>query len=720
VSGEDGLFLFDKVESGRYFIKISYLGLDDKFMPFEILTESIDLGVITLKESDMSLSEVVITARTPPFKLSENGGIIANVSTTRLSTVGTANDVLQRMPGITADNGKISVFGKGTPVVYINNRKVQDISELERLESAEISTVELINNPGAKYDAEGRAVLLIKTKAKTEGFSAQITERLRQGKYLGDNENVNISFTKNKLNLFTTLYHNYNKQETIENHKYELINTEGLWQHFTFLPGYWYSNNSQQINTGFDYSINDMHAIGGQYQFYSQHHEDLTPIKTITNFNKIQNETSHSSSNSKGNDYQHLVNAFYNGNLHKQFSLRLDFDYLNNHDYQEQLSNETINESETRFVEIFNQTDYDLYATKLTNSYKSNVGLIEFGGEYNYIYGSGFVHGNGTTNDSEFSNEEEKAAGFINYSNTFSNINVVTGLRYEYTSEFFTEGINKNPIIEKHYGDWYPNISVSGKIKNIDMSLAFNKRTQRPTFSQLNGNVIYINRFVFQKGNPYLNKTNIYDVNFQATMNPFYLNIGYMYSKNPVLLFFEEQNNNDNAILCTYSNFPEYKVMYASFNWNTEISFWQPNYTINIGKPNFSAKYDGKIIGYNMLNYSLRAFNDFILPFGLVLSCNYRFQSDEQNSFFESKKYQRLDLGIRKSFFNNSLRCNLTVFDVFNWVKEKNHMQLNNIAWDADKKYETRYATLSITYMFNNYQKKYRGENAAKEDLNRF
>ncbi|MDR2805409.1 MAG: carboxypeptidase-like regulatory domain-containing protein, partial [Dysgonamonadaceae bacterium] len=40
VSGEDGLFLFDKVESGRYFIKISYLGLDDKFMPFEILTES--------------------------------------------------------------------------------------------------------------------------------------------------------------------------------------------------------------------------------------------------------------------------------------------------------------------------------------------------------------------------------------------------------------------------------------------------------------------------------------------------------------------------------------------------------------------------------------------------------------------------------------------------------------------------------------------------------
>lgn len=107
-----------------------------------------------MNESNV-LSEVVITSKIPPFQSGINGGIVANVSTTLLSTVGTAKDVLQRMPGITTDN-KLTVFGKGTPIVYINSRKVQDMLELERLESSEISTVELITNPSAKYDAEGR------------------------------------------------------------------------------------------------------------------------------------------------------------------------------------------------------------------------------------------------------------------------------------------------------------------------------------------------------------------------------------------------------------------------------------------------------------------------------------------------------------------------------------------------------------------------------------
>jgi hypothetical protein len=634
--------------------------------------------------------------------------------------VGTANDVLQRMPGITADNGKLSVFGKGAPIVYINNRKVHDMSELERLESSEISTVELITNPGAKYDAEGRAVLLIKTKSKMDGFSAQVTERLRQGKYLGDNENINISYTKDKLNLFATVYHNYNKQQATEDHKFTLKNEDGVWQHGTLLPNYSYSNNTQQISAGFDYSLNDKQAIGGQYQYYTGKNKDVTPINTTTHLDGVPFETSQSQSYTNGNDYQHLVNAFYNGDFSERFTLRFDFDYLKNHDYQKQQSNETINNTDSRLVSIFNQTDYDLYAGKLTNTYKSDAGLIEFGGEYNNIGGKGFQHSNGATNNSEFTNTEQKAAGFVSYSNKFAEVNVAAGLRYEFTSEQFTEGSDQAPIIDRTYSDWYPNVSISRTIKNVDLSLAFNKRTQRPTFSQLNGNLIYVNRFVFQTGNPYLSKTNIYDVNFQAILKPFYLNVGYVYGKNIVLLYFKERENNANAILSTYANFPKLQVWNATLNWNTKIAFWQPNYTAETSKPFFSAYYDGQEIAYNRINYSFRAYNDFTLPLGFVLSCNFRYQSDQMDGFFESKGYERFDLGLRKSFFDNSLRLNLMVYDIFDWTKEHNHMQINNLNWDADKKYETRYATLSITYMFNNYKKKYRGGSAAQDDINRF
>jgi hypothetical protein len=718
VSGEDGIFRFDNVNSGNYVLKISYIGFENQLVSMNVLTTPVDLGDIQLKESNL-LNEVVVTSKTPPFQRGNNGGIIANVSTTLLSTVGTANDVLQRIPGVAVDNGNLTVFGKGAPIVYLNNRKVHDNQELERLESSEISTIELITNPGAKYDAEGRAVLLIKTKTKVNGFSAQLTERLRQGNYLGDNENTSLSYTKDKLNLFATYYHNYNKRKTTEDHYFTLKNADGVWLHNTFLP-YHYSNESQQFSTGFDFSVSDKHAIGGQYQFYTSDYKDNTPIHTTTHLNDTPYETSQSQSNKIGNDYQHLVNAFYTGDFNEYFSLRFDFDYLKNHDDKAQHSDETINAVETNTVDIFNQTDYDLYAGKLTNSYKSDMGLFEFGGEYNHIAGKGFVRSNGYTNNSEFTNMEQKAAGFVNYSHKLLAIDVEAGLRYEFTSEQFTEGSNKTPIIDRTYSDLYPNISLSTNIKNVDLDLEFNKRTQRPSFNQLNGNVIYVNRFVFQKGNPFLNKSNIYDVNLQASLKPFYFNLGYYYAKNPVLAFFTEQENNANALLSTYANFPKMQALNATLNFNHKIAFWQPNYTTGIERPFFSAMYDGQEIVYNKVDYFFRAYNDFTLPLGFVLSCNFRYQSEQQQAFFESKGYQQFDAGLQKSFFDNTFRLNLMVYDIFDSVNETIHIQLNNLNWTANKKYETRYATLSITYLFNNYKKKYRGGSAAGDDINRF
>jgi hypothetical protein len=391
------------------------------------------------------------------------------------------------------------------------------MSELERLESSEISTVELITNPGAKYDAEGRAVLLIKTKTKVNGFAAQVSERLRKGKYLGDYENISLSYTHERLNAFATIVHTYRKSITFRENNYMTINNENeVWYHETFLPENLYSRHTEQISGGIDYSLSDKHALGGQYQFIKYDSKENFRFATTTLLNGSPYETSDSKSNGMDDDYQHLVNAFYNGDLSKNFSLHLDFDYLKNHDYSEQTSFETINNADSREIDIYNCTDYDMYAAKLINTWKSDIGEIEFGGEYNNIAGDGYVHSSGYTDNSELSNTEQKAAGFVSYSHKILSVNMVAGLRYEYTHERFTEGADRKPFIERNYSDWYPNITLSTEVKDVNLSLTFNKRTKRPTFSQLNGNVVYVNRFVFQKGNPYLNKSNTYEVSFQT------------------------------------------------------------------------------------------------------------------------------------------------------------------------------------------------------------
>ena len=83
--------------------------------------------------------------------------------------------MLTHVPGITKKDGYFEVFGKGAPLIYINGRLMRDVSELDQLKSENIKSVELITNPGAKYDASVKAVVKIRTKAaQGEGFGFDV------------------------------------------------------------------------------------------------------------------------------------------------------------------------------------------------------------------------------------------------------------------------------------------------------------------------------------------------------------------------------------------------------------------------------------------------------------------------------------------------------------------------------------------------------------------
>lgn len=85
-----------------------------------------------------------------------------------LKDFGTADDILNKMPMMTGSNGSYSVFGKGNAVIYINRRKVTDASELSRLQSKDIATIEVISNPGTNYNADIHAVIKINMKRNTD------------------------------------------------------------------------------------------------------------------------------------------------------------------------------------------------------------------------------------------------------------------------------------------------------------------------------------------------------------------------------------------------------------------------------------------------------------------------------------------------------------------------------------------------------------------------
>lgn len=171
-SGEDGSFSLDGGITGEGILKISALG-------YNTVLKNIgrdNAGVVVLSEARQSLAEVVVKGSRPQYQR-KDGNLLTNVEGTVLASSHNITDVLLHVPGIiTTENGDLEVFGQGQPVIYINNRKVQSDSEMKLLKPSEIKSVELITNPGAKYDASGKAVLNILTVKKNEGW------QLRWGK----------------------------------------------------------------------------------------------------------------------------------------------------------------------------------------------------------------------------------------------------------------------------------------------------------------------------------------------------------------------------------------------------------------------------------------------------------------------------------------------------------------------------------------------------------
>ena len=165
ISGEDGSFTLGAT-SGNQIVKISSIGYKTVYKP----TVPANLGIVQLVSDAQQLGEVVVKADLPKTRV-KGDAMVTTVAGSILENAGTGEDLLNKLPGVSADDGEVRVFGAGAPEIYINGRKVRDNSELNQLSSDNIKSVEVVNNPGSRYDATVNAVIRIKTKKpQGEGF----------------------------------------------------------------------------------------------------------------------------------------------------------------------------------------------------------------------------------------------------------------------------------------------------------------------------------------------------------------------------------------------------------------------------------------------------------------------------------------------------------------------------------------------------------------------
>lgn len=141
------------------------------------------------------------------FQNSYDGdAMLTRIVGTAVANAGSAVDALAKVPGMMTRNGELQVIGKGTPIYYVNGRKVTDLTELQRISSHEIKDVEVISTPGARYDAQTSAVVRIRTLRK-QGDGFGITLDTRDAKALSCtnnqwNSNLRVNYHHRSLDVF--------------------------------------------------------------------------------------------------------------------------------------------------------------------------------------------------------------------------------------------------------------------------------------------------------------------------------------------------------------------------------------------------------------------------------------------------------------------------------------------------------------------------------------
>lgn len=163
ITDEDGKFLFEKIPAGSYLVQANMIGFNLAFSEgLDVRTEDLQLEPITLF-SGVNLEGVDIISRKPLYE-QKIDRLVVNVENSIVSAGATALEVLERSPGVTVNRqqGLISLAGKEGVVVMINEKisymPVSGlIAFLNGINADNITSIELITTPPAKFDAQGNA-----------------------------------------------------------------------------------------------------------------------------------------------------------------------------------------------------------------------------------------------------------------------------------------------------------------------------------------------------------------------------------------------------------------------------------------------------------------------------------------------------------------------------------------------------------------------------------
>ena len=699
MTADDGSFTLDTKGEGRL-LRFSSLGYKTLYAD-----RKENMGTVRLEAVSQVLGEVVVKSDMPKTRL-KGEGMVTSVSGTLLEHAGTIERLLDRIPNVSARNGKIEVFGRGTPEMYINGRKVRDNSELDQLSADNIKDVEVITNPGARYDASVTSVIRITTKkAVGDGFSL----------YLVGEDNLNMNYRTGGLDVGATLRASKwasPDPKTVE----QITHLEDTWRQQMKIDQV-YKNEYLYGRLAVSYMFNQNHSVGisasynrrpwGKPSGYLE--STLTQNGALTERLRSDYTTSLQSTTLQGN-------AYYTGKIGQWgVDFNTDWMYTKSNSMMNTVEDYTETGQPTEHNDVTTNTvpRSNLVASKLVLTAPLFGGELSFGGEYSYstrksVYS---VVPKGIIDDDRSRTEEGLATAFVEYARQFGPVSAQVGLRYENVDFDYYEDGKRIAEQSKTYGDWFPSVALSAMFGKVGLQLGYSADIRRPSYNQLRSNINYDNRYTYEGGNPFLVPTKSHNVNFAASYKWLMFSMGYSHIIDPILQHSETYNDDPAVALFRQVNGEAYDNVYASLNLRPKFGIWHPSLMLGVQKQWF--KMD--VHGHNPLDNPVATFrfNNTVETKLCEISLNMRCNTTgaEENNYMRKPSF-RADLSLYKSFLKDKLSLSLYVSDLFKTDKTSVVTYYGTMRESIYEPKAMRDINLTVRYKFNTSRSKYKGTGA--------
>jgi hypothetical protein len=685
---------------------------------------------IQMKEDAQLLNEVVVKGQLPKTHV-KGDAMRTTVAGTILEKAGTINDALSKIPSLEAErDGGVKVLGRGDAEVYINGRRVQDMKELSRLRSDQIQHVDVVQNPGARYAASTKAVVRITLKkAQGEGFSFQNSTQFMY-QYGGSlNDNFTANYRTGGLDLTGSFWvGTYNHYKGLQvNDMLYYVGPDQVTGHSTQeIRHPWHAWSPQlQLN----YMVNENHTFGAYYK-YDRTPSGETKGDYLTDMFENNILTEHSVSDIWQDESikKHIFNAYYNGKV-GNLGIDLNIDGLFDDTKTPGRTTEQTTVAGATPVNrtIENNTDNanNFWASKLIFSYPVLKGNLSLGGEYSYNHrtdaytfqASDYVPVKAT--DTEIN--EKSAAAFVEYGRQFGKVFAQVGLRYEHLkNDYFNFGQREDEVC-RDYGDWFPTATLSAPIGKMQLSLSYRRDIQRPAYANLTSSTIYINRYTYQSGNPYLKPTYMHSIVLNASYKWANLSLNYGRNKDVVTMSTEPFPGSEDPLVSLVrpiNSADDYDQFSVNLSAMPTIGKWHPMwYAFALFQNYKSPTADGSVLTLTRPYLTFVWQNDIELPkaFRLHAAAQWANKGDYNNNRIISNRFN-VELGIQRDF--NLLRLGLLTLDVrcvdiFNTNKTDatlygfRELTVHNPA--------RRTFLIDLVWKFNEARSKYRGSGAGEK-----